>query len=92
MKLSFSIHGIYTFQLTDPTERIESFIKEEFGYFKSENLSTINLEIRFVDKISLPTDHVYLLHNLIYDKDGCLYLITDDGILLVPVKDILKEK
>ncbi len=86
--MAYSIHDILKVHLINPSKENASFLKEELWNFEKE-VSSVDLTIKFVDKITLPEGFIYLKYDLAY-KDGIFYFLKD-GILEFPIKDIAKS-
>lgn len=87
MDCKFSIHGIFNVAVSGVPERIKVFLSREFGHFSTDRLDSADLEIRFVEKVSIPDSSIRLLDNFFYNR-GDFYFDFSGAILNVPIKDI----
>ncbi len=87
MSLKYSIHDIFKIKVSDPPDRIKTFLNREFNYFKVDEIDEVDLDIRFVDNIEIPEKSVCLMDGFFY-KEGYFYFDFSGSILCFPIKDI----
>lgn len=87
MDLSFSIHGIFKVALYGIPEGIYPFLHNEYMYFEDQPAGRVNLEIYFVDELSVPEGSLALEKGFAY-KDGVAFISAHEALVEIPLKDV----